>query len=187
MLSPNLKRKILKIVWPISKWIGKQHFPFTHKKITGRDYFDLKDKLERGMVLLTKTRGQMTNWFIPSYWTHSALYLGKGLVVEAVADGVVATDLVTFMTSKDYIAVYESKTFSDYEKLMAAMWAMDKIGRPYDYFFQSKDEAFYCIELIIEAYKSVNRNVLLKEQEEILIPDLITNEDKWSRVWTSEK
>lgn len=174
-----LRRQILKILFPLIKFIGKLHFPYTHKWITGKHYFDLRDSLKPGMVFLTRTRGEITNLFIPSFWTHAAIYVGNGYVVEAIGRGVSKTDIITFMLTKDYISVYTPKGGDPQQMNNAVVWACEKLNTPYDYFFEGSDKAFYCVELVLDSYKR-------KGKDDIWVPDIITDENKWDKIWSSK-
>lgn len=158
---------ILKTLKPFIVFIGRIHSPFSRKKITGKHYYQWRKSIEVGTVLLTKTNGEFSNLFNPAKIKHAGIYIGKidsevRYVLEAVGRGVVLTDLVTFLTTKDIVVGCKPKfideKFSIYAKESAKMFE----GVPYDFLFNKGDDAFYCFELcasiLMSAYSEVSLN-----------------------------
>ena len=83
---------LLDISIRLTKFIGHCHAPFTKKYVTGIDYLLAKDLLKPGMILITKTRGELSNLFIPGSFTHAAIYIGSDYVCEAIGKGVAGFD-----------------------------------------------------------------------------------------------
>lgn len=162
---------ILKKLAPITAKIGKLYWPFTRKKITGKHYFKLRDNINPGTILLTVTRGEFSNYLNPAKLKHAAIYIGRidstpiRYVLEATGKGVVFTDLVTFMTTKDVLVISE---LSDSRKLfmktkddfMAV--AMRYHGKGYDYLFQKGNDEYYCFELCVKVLKDLAPSLYLK-------------------------
>lgn len=187
-----LRNLLLKVALPITKFFGKLHMPFSHKKITGKHYFDILPKLKPGMIFLTKIDGEFSNLFIPGEYSHSAIYAGNNVVIEAIGKGVIKKDLVTFMLSKDYIKVRKHK-FSKDETigLRAVDFAKYQIGAPYDFNFLVGNKAWYCFELVYYCFKfalKTNPFELRKTwgAETITGVDL-NNTDKFETVWCSKE
>lgn len=162
---------ILKFFTPFIKWFGGLHFPFTHKKVTGRHYYLLRDKINIGTVLLTKTYGELSNLINPEKMKHAAIYVGDvdgtgvRYVVEAVGRGVVKTDLVTFLTTKDLILGCEAKYLRANDRAVLQKEALSIVGIPYDYLFNKGGEAFYCFEAVAHILKMVRPEIRLKTYE----------------------
>lgn len=162
----NTRRALLNVSLPITKIIGKIHAPFTHKRITGLHYYSLKSVLKPGVILLTYTRGEFTNLFIPGEFTHAAMYHGvvypeigndtarTHLIVEAIGKGVVTKDLVSFMLTKDRVVALKPLFCTPDIDKQASDIAYSMVGKPYDYFFDSGSEAFYCSELVNYSYSA---------------------------------
>lgn len=160
----DLRLKILNFVMPISKWIAKIHAPFTHKEVNGQHFFSILPYLKPGAVFLSYKRGELANGFIPGEFSHAAIYgctnivniNGKSLdihyVVEATMGGVVMTDLISFMTSKDRVCLLYPNFCDDEDMVKALGYAGRCIGYPYDFLFDPGDKAFFCSELIQKAY-----------------------------------
>jgi hypothetical protein len=59
---------------PITNFFGHLHMPFTHKKVEGSEYYTAYKVLKPGSVLLTRIDGEVSNFFIPGFFTHAAIY-----------------------------------------------------------------------------------------------------------------
>jgi hypothetical protein len=151
-MMARIRRLILKLLYPFTVWMGRQRMPFSVKKITGDDYYEIEPLLKRGCVFLTVTRGELSNLVNPGFWKHGAMYIGDHRVIEALGRGVVIRDLISFLMSKDYVAVMAPKFASEKEMRRAAEKSTEWEGIQYDYWFEMNDKAFYCYEVIYKAY-----------------------------------
>lgn len=143
---------LLKVVRPISKLIGMIHAPFSHKKVCAKDYHLIQGMALPGDILLSHTCGELTNYFIPGPWKHSAVMGFDGKVIEAVGSGVRMVDLFDFLRTKDYVA-HLRPNLGEAVRASAAVYALGCVGSGYDYEFESKDKEFYCSELVNTSYK----------------------------------
>lgn len=75
-------------------------------------------------------------------------------VIEAVGQGVVPTDLVSFLTSKDLVVGKQPTFCSDELALDASRLAVYDLGKKYDYSFSHKDDTKYCFEVCGDAYEN---------------------------------
>lgn len=160
----NFRRELLKASIPLTKMIGKAHAPFSHKRVTARDYRALKNHLQLGDVLLTRIRGELSNVFIKSHLTHGALYIKDDLILEAKGDGVVEADPIDFCLTKDEIEVVRYwRPITDQRKF--ALIALSLRGTPYDYLFETDFKktldnqsgktgcpSLYCTEFVAAVY-----------------------------------
>lgn len=160
MLS-KLHGLLLNLLKPFLRWASNKHLPFTHKLVTGKDYYKALKNLKPGSIFVTKIRGDLTSYIIPGYWSHAAIYapISHGMtnefVMEAEGPGVLQTDLVSFMTSKDYLLILEPMGLTDRIMANAAEIATAQLGKPYDYDFDfhiTGQKSFYCSELVWWAY-----------------------------------
>lgn len=151
-LLAKLRLALLSISVPLTKKLGKVHFPYTHKLIKGPDYYRLESVIQSGDVLLSRTRGELTNLFIPGFFTHAAIARGDEYVIEAIGKGVSRTDLVSFVMTKDYVVLLRPRFADDVIKGKAVLWAEEQVGLPYDYEFETSNKAYYCSELVATAY-----------------------------------
>lgn len=153
-----IRARLLNMLMPITKWIGSTHAPYSRKKMLGEFYYMMRDGLQPGDILLSRTDGELSNVLIPGFWKHLGLYVGdregvREAVVEAIGKGVTATPLASFAMQKDYICVLRSTIAAESERSQVADWVWSKIGSPYDFAFASSTEAFYCAELGHSGYK----------------------------------
>jgi uncharacterized protein YycO len=187
----NLRSKLIQWSIPITKYLGKMHAPFSHKLVTGRDYYNAREILKPGHVLLTRTEGEFSNLMIPGFWTHAAIYDGEERIIEATGAGVVWTDLVTFLMRKDHVAVYRPDFATEYDMQHAADWAERQRGKGYDYEFKGDNEAFYCSELVTAAYVAVMREACpfiarpRLGQLTTIPQDICDAKEKWRMIWRS--
>lgn len=153
-----LMRFFVRTMVPVTRVVGRIHMPFSIKRVTGKDYYHAIRLLEPGMVILTKTYGELTSVLIPGYWNHAAIYAPNGTqvidetVVEANYLGVQKKDLVSFLCSKDEFVILRPRFLSDESMQVAADVAVSYVGSSYDYLFDSNNKSMYCSELV---YKSL--------------------------------
>ena len=148
------RRGFLGLVYPISNSVSSVHAPWSRKKIRSAHYRYFLKMLRPGDVLLTFASGELTNLCIPGFWSHACIYAGDEKVIEAVSDGVLVTDLIDATLSKDYVMI-RRPNFATADQMSAAVaWARSKLGAEYDFFFNKKNQAFYCSELVWLAYEA---------------------------------
>jgi uncharacterized protein YycO len=184
-----IRRQLIRLVGSISPIVAKIHSPWSHKKITAKDYRSFTGLgLPAGTVLLSRTDGEFGNLFIPGFWGHAAIYDGDRTVVEAVGAGVVETDLVEFLMKKDYVRALVP-TFASREQMDAAYRrARTQKGKPYDYRFQTSDvSSWYCSELIQWAYVKEVPGMEFASRETLgvvtVTPEDLAKASKHWRVW----
>jgi len=160
---------LLKILTPFIKLVGKVHMPFSRKRVTGKDYFAIRDKIEVGTVFLTSIRGELSNLFNPCVIKHAGIYVGRvkdvPTVAEATGKGVVYTDLVTFLTTKDYIVGTAPLFLTEDDKEQVVDQSEIRLNVPYDYLFKDKNKAFYCFELVADIFQTIKPSVILNTTE----------------------
>ena len=172
--------------------------PFTHKAITGKDYYLLRDSICPGTLLFTTKYGEFSNIINKSNPKHGAIYVGDihgdGIryVVEAIGKGVVLTDLVSFLLTKDELVIVEP-TFTDKEGMReAAKEAIKLIGSEYDLDFDLKNKKYYCIEAQVVAYKKIFPNLEVSFEEAFgikayIAQNIIEDTKNWRTVFDNRK
>ena len=105
-----------------------------------------------GDIFLSRENWHLTNLFIPGFYSHAAIYVGNGKLVEAVHGGVVEADMIDWVLGKDFIAQVRPLYVSGHDRERAAAMARKLIGNPYDFLFvydpdEKKNKAFYCSEV----------------------------------------
>lgn len=199
-MSHTIRRSIMSASVPISKAISKIHMPFSHKLITGKDYYDIRDKIEIGDTLLTRTRGEFGNLFIPDFWSHAAMYIGgfgdfKESVMESTTKGSDDIDLVSFLLTKDYISILRPTFLTLGERVQAAGIMKTTEGAPYDWLFeynrQVANKALYCFENVAWAYQQVKGFGIFTPREFMGMTtftgsDFYNAKDKFKLIWEND-
>lgn len=186
-----LHRLLLKVVASFSKVAGKIHAPFTHKRMTSEDYRSMKALMKPGDILITSTRGELTTILIPGFWSHNAIVVDENSCVEAIGLGVVKTDLIDFILTRDYAVLMRPKNMSDEQLQKVADFTISKIGAMYDYEFESDNEQFYCSELAYRGLKEVDPKFPFELRERMgqmtVVPeDFWRAADKFDLIWSSK-
>jgi hypothetical protein len=149
-MNLNFRRFLFKLLLPISKTFGKLHAPWSKKRVKQKQVEDLLERAEPGDVILTRTLGEMTNFTIPEYFKHAAMYVGGSRVVESVSPKTKETGIYDFLMSKDSFALMRARWLTKEERAKSAQIMLTLVGVPYDFFFQmtGKDGAkeMYCAE-----------------------------------------
>lgn len=123
-------------------------------RIEAKYFFYIRDNVEPGDILFTRTPLKLYNLIIPGYWTHCSIYLGgdKFQIIDANANGVTIRTLPDLWTYISEVAIASPKC--SYERKQEAVdFCLGNIGKEYDYLFRSNRKAFYCSELIYNSYK----------------------------------
>ena len=84
-------------------------------------------------------------------------------VIEAVGKGVMPTNLVKFLTTKDLVKVF-MPNFGAKVMRDASFNAIDDLGLKYDFGFSHDDDTKYCFEVVADAYEKAS-GVKLKRVE----------------------
>lgn len=144
----------------------------------------LRELLRPGDVLITRKEHALTNYFLPGYWPHAALYLGQGQqliqlgiaehanvkprwlrlldcdkreprrVLEAMKDGVWVRS-VTSPFSSDALAVLRPQ-LQESDVAEALSRGMFHEGKPYDFDFDfTRSDRLVCTEVVYRSYEGV--------------------------------
>ena len=149
----TFRHVFLEFIKPLSVFFGRLKIAHPHK-VNANDYRKIIAVLQPGMVFLSRIDLELSDEFIPGFWMHSALYAGNEKVLEAVGAGVIETDLIDFLLTKDFVCVLDPTFATTEQKQKAILTARAVLGSPYDYLFESNSpHAFYCSELITFAFE----------------------------------
>lgn len=91
--------------------------------------------------------------FIPSEYSHGAVYVGDNKIIHAVAKGVSEIDAVSFCMC-DKICVLRPRAGARNAIAKAKKFAKDKV--PYDFAYKRNSSALYCFELCAECYPKLD-------------------------------
>ena len=112
--------------------------------------------LEPGDIIITRHRDALSNLFLPGFWPHAALFVGKlgngqGDVVEAKKDGVKLRHLCETL-SVDAFLVLRAKVGSPVRDC-AAERALTHVGKLYDFVFDfCQADRLACTALIYRSW-----------------------------------
>lgn len=145
---------LLKLAYPMLKWLGEI---YPERLMTPSFVSDAKNNMRAGDVLITHENMVITNLLIPGYFTHAAIYIGYGMIVEATGIGVHAIPIEKFLYEKDAVTILRPSFADEKQCFDAALFAEQLIGSKYDFSFSSGNKAFYCAELVWYCYdKTIN-------------------------------
>ncbi len=191
----NIQAALLNVTSTVSPMLSHIHMPYSRKLITGKDFRNIEAMAKPGQVILSKTNGELSNLFIPGFWSHAGIISPDGKhVIEAKTANTAKTDLVDFcMINKDYICLLDPVFLSDAAKLAAAIYAEEEeVGLPYDFEMSlSNIKKLYCSELVYKAYLFADEKIPFKPrsilgQETIVPNDFWAASDKFKVIYTSE-
>lgn len=148
-----LRTWLMKGLEPGLRLASNMRAPWSKKRIKYREVAAAQALLLPGDVLVSRTEGELTTIMIQGYFKHAALVMDRSTIVHATKDGVAFMDMVDFFMSKDEVAVLRPLFCTEEEGRMAAVWARVQEGRPYDYYLDPENDAYYCSELVYMAFK----------------------------------
>lgn len=162
---------LLTLLTPFIFITGKIGLP--HRKITGEHYFKYRDSINVGDIFLTKTNWELSNITNPCELKHGAVYVGNvygdeiKYVLESTADGVILTNLVDFLLSKDVVIITELKAVLKREvtKEQIHKIALKLKGTPYDYLFRPEGKSLYCFETCVVFLSTIFPELNLRPRE----------------------
>lgn len=170
------------LITPIVKFIGKVKPPFSEKKAI-EDYHEMVRIMKPLDLILSNTRGHLSNVMNPGYWKHTIVYIGKEngipMIIEAIGAGVVKRPLVECLAEKDEICVlrYRDHKSASKKNIDAAIkWANKQVGKEYDYTFDlwsdHKFQNFYCSEFGYYTHKNAYKKYSMELRESFGVPTI---------------
>lgn len=180
-----IRRVLLWSMHPAIRLLGKVsvRWPWSKRLLSESDKAAIRESLAVGDVLLTRKRGEVSNWLIPGdFYTHAAMVLSPHKYIgEAVDPYVRMIPLELFLEDKDYVLVLRP-VYSEHQKEQAVDKFLAQLGSPYDWYFEANVAAMYCSEAIVAAYWDVTGEFLSKPSrilgELTHIPAGFANSDK---------
>ncbi|MEZ6058954.1 MAG: YiiX/YebB-like N1pC/P60 family cysteine hydrolase [Planctomycetaceae bacterium] len=169
----------------VSQLISEKYLQSGHKPHLPSDVeASLQTLLQPGDVIITRKEHAITNYFLPGYWPHAALYIGtttelqeSGLhehdnvrsrwqalqdcdaqrpnrVLESLKDGVRVRSLAVPL-SCDAVTVIRP-TLSRQDVLIAIGRGFFHDGKPYDFDFDfSRSDRMVCTEVVYRSYEGI--------------------------------
>jgi hypothetical protein len=150
--------------------IGHIVFCWERPQITKRQIERCYNALQPGDVIGVYSRRFPTGWLLPrGKWgvEHTAIYVGRGMVVEAVTPVVRCITLRRFLKPYDRVVIgrplygglpdsFFAKRYTD----MSMAQAFRLVDRPYDILFAKGADAVYCHETVALCMKEGNAPVV---------------------------
>lgn len=114
----------------------------------------LRPALRTGDVFVTRHDDAMSNWFLPGFWPHAALYLGDGQVLEAKKDGVRVRSIHETLDVDSVVVLRPPLDEADLPDVVER--ALRHAGKPYDFLFDFRTaDRLACTEVIYRTYHGV--------------------------------
>jgi len=177
-------------------------------KIKGNHYYEVRNRIKPGDILLRGYVHYLDSYFIPGFFSHAAMYIGNRIhsredgeyIIHAMSPCIQETDLCTFCRCDKLAVLRPPETVSQEEIDLAIEKAKEKLGTPYDFDFNFSDyKEMSCSELCYYCYEHVKDKVgfQTREQEflfgflkkELFAPDYIyysKMEVVWQCPWASQ-
>jgi len=143
-LSYKIKAKVLDVFGDIKVYPWPMFIVYSPKS------FLVKAKQKRvaekillpGDIVQRKYVNYLDGKFIPGRYSHTGVYIGDGLVVHAISEGVCTIDILDFLEC-DAFCILRAKDYRE----KAVELAKGFIGRKYDFSFELGPKRIYCHEL----------------------------------------
>ena len=135
--------------------IGVTKITWRKNNLTPQDYKNSLKIIQKGDVLLLGNHRRASGLFIRGSVTHASLYTGGGRVIHAISDGVVREKFRNFFSEYDTLAILRPKIKKGKKTFVkkAVSYARKQVGKPFDFFFASEQEDFFCSQLVNDAYQ----------------------------------
>lgn len=115
---------------------------------------ELLTTLKPGDVLATRKDCALTNYFLPGFWPHVAMYVGQEQVVESLKDGVHERAMDSPF-GNDAIAVIRPRLDSGFVQ-EAIDRSRTHVGKPYDFDFDfTRADRMVCTEVVYRSYEGI--------------------------------
>lgn len=115
---------------------------------------ELTHIIQAGDVFITRKESAVTNYFLPGYWPHAALYAGSQQVIESLKDGVRERELAS-PYGNDAVVIIRPNVDSSVIK-QAVTRARTHVGKPYDFDFDfTRSDRLVCTEVVYRSFEGL--------------------------------
>jgi len=112
--------------------------------------------LEPCDIICQKSRGRLSDKFIPGYFGHAAIYLGDSSFAEAIVDGAVISNPYKFAEGDTYLIIRHKKLTSEQKEQIIDL-VMAQLGKKYDFLYDSESpNEVTCAEMIYLVYDFID-------------------------------
>ena len=112
------------------------------------------DLLQPGDVIVTRKEHAITNYFLPGYWPHVAMYVGENVVVESMKDGVLERGMSSPFGNDSMAVIRPQLDAATIES--AIQRARSHVGKPYDFDFDfTRADRLVCTEVVYRSYEGL--------------------------------
>lgn len=153
-----LRKTVLTCLYPATIFLGYLKVPFLKRRITDEDANMALGLARHGDIVVSRTRGELSNLLISGFWKHAGLVIelgGRKFVIEAVNPLVRMVPLDWWMLHHDYAQILRPCFLTPQQTEAWPMLTIPLIGRKYDYMFEPGNKAYYCAEIITWAIMKV--------------------------------
>jgi hypothetical protein len=131
------------------------------KRVDSRLRAGVLELLQPGDVVVTRHDDALSNWFLPGFWPHAALYLGASAesggehrFLEAKKDGVRIRPAAETLAVDSLLVL--RPPLSEPERAQAVDRALTHLGKPYDFLFDFRTaDRLVCTELVYRGYQGI--------------------------------
>ncbi len=190
----TLQKHVFRFIGDI-KWSGiKRPFWFTVNatsyRLKGQHYYQVKEVIQPGDILIRRFEGYIDKWFIPGFWNHAGLYIGEDegkpeQIVHAISEGVIQEYLADFMRT-DHMAVLRPIVENQAQFASKAVERAKNIrGKPYDFGFDfTNADRFSCTELTAYCCPDIVKGKKRFGKHTIIADDFY-NSEHLTKIWDS--
>lgn len=139
-----MNKKIAEILSKGVQLICRVNAPFSQHKMTEERCDEILQHVQAGDVILIRTLGELTTMFQPSAWTHSLLAVTNTHAFEAKITGTRLSDMMYVLARSDAAILLRPRFLVNIDHMVE--YALTLVNKPYDFSFESSDEAYYCHE-----------------------------------------
>jgi hypothetical protein len=157
----------------ITYWVGQIPWFPRHNSLSRSDIRRIKSLIRAWDVILVWNFQHASALFIAWVVTHAIAYLWKWRCIHAFAHGVSYISLRKIVRTYDSVILLRPRRNDFYRKYF--LWLIDKIGKPYDFFFwidDTNEEKFFCTKLINDVMTASGYNTWLQS---IRFPDNVVD------------
>ena len=157
------------------------------KRVTTKIINQIRDKLQPGDIFVTRHDDAMSNFFLPGFWPHAALYMGplsgqkdtripnhrdhSADVLEAKKDGVKLRKIEETLAVDSFVILRPKVSTEELQRALEK--ALTHEGKQYDFAFDfRKAERLCCTEVVYRAFHGIGRwNLkLIKQSGHLALP-----------------